>query len=400
MSKIETLIQQYCPNGVEYKTLGECCCIEKGKQLNRTTMIENGKYPVYNGGVSYSGFYNEYNTEAYTIIISQGGASAGFVNYIERSFWAGAHCYVIKPDEGRLQKKFLYYVLKNGQNKLQSSKLGAGIPGLNTKDVQQFQIPVPPFPVQEEIVKILDTFTKLEAELEAELEARRKQYEYYRNTLLDFTSCQNTGGGQNSWIIPLLRKYAPNGVAYKTLREIGPVCMCKRILKSQTNSEGGVPFYKIGTFGKEANAYISQETFEEYRAKYNFPKKGDILISAAGTIGRTVVYDGKPAYFQDSNIVWIANDETKVLNTFLYYCYTKSPWKVSDGGTISRLYNDNILNAAIPVPPLPIQEKIVEVLDKFDALVNDLSEGLPAELAARRKQYEYYRDRLLTFKPL
>ena len=169
-------------------------------------------------------------------------------------------------------------------------------------------------------------------------------------------------------------------------------------MKSQTNTEGGVPFFKIGTFGKEPNAYISQETYEEYKAKYNFPKKGEVLISAAGTIGRTVVYDGEPAYFQDSNIVWISNDETKVLNEFLVYCYAMKPWQISEGGTIARLYNDNILKAVIPVPSLEEQRKIVNILKKFDALCEDIKSGLPAEIEARQKQYEYYRDKLLTFK--
>ena len=175
--------------------------------------------------------------------------------------------------------------------------------------------------------------------------------------------------------------------------------MCKRIMKSETSPDGDIPFYKIGTFGGEPNAYISKETFEKYKSLYSFPKKGDILISAAGTIGRTVVYDGEPAYYQDSNIVWIDNDETMVLNRYLYYVYQLSPWQISTGGTIARLYNDNIANAKINIPSIKEQERIVSILDRFDKLCNDISEGLPAEIEARRKQYEYYRDKLLTFTP-
>ena len=142
------------------------------------------------------------------------------------------------------------------------------------------------------------------------------------------------------------------------------------------------------------------ELFEKYKKDYSYPKKGDILISAAGTIGRTVVFDGKPAYFQDSNIVWIDNDESIVLNRYLYYYYQLQPWKASTGGTIARLYNDNIRDAVISVPSLSEQECIVGILDRFDALCNDLSSGLPAEIEARQKQYEYYRDRLLNFEPI
>ncbi|MCR5234493.1 MAG: restriction endonuclease subunit S [Lachnospiraceae bacterium] len=174
--------------------------------------------------------------------------------------------------------------------------------------------------------------------------------------------------------------------------------MCKRILKDETSTDGAVPFFKIGTFGGTPDAFISQTKYDEYTSKYSFPQKGDILISAAGTIGRTVRYNGEKAYFQDSNIVWIANDESIVLNDYLYYLYQLQPWKVSAGGTIARLYNDNISSAEVDVPSILEQKRIVEVLRHFDDLCNNLSEGLPAEIDARQKQYEYYRDKLLFFK--
>jgi len=176
--------------------------------------------------------------------------------------------------------------------------------------------------------------------------------------------------------------------------------MCKRIMKAETSTNGEVPFFKIGTFGGEPNAYISKETYEKYKSMYSYPNKGDVLISAAGTIGRTVIYDGEPAYYQDSNIVWIANDERIVLNKYLFYCYQLQPWVVSTGGTIARLYNDNISKAKIYVPSIEKQLQIIETLDRFDTLCNDISTGLPAEITARQKQYEYYRDRLLSFKEL
>ena len=176
--------------------------------------------------------------------------------------------------------------------------------------------------------------------------------------------------------------------------------MCKRIMKAETSTTGDVPFFKIGTFGKEPDAYISREKFEEYKAAYAYPRKGDILISAAGTIGRTVIFNGEDAYYQDSNIVWIANDESVVLNRYLYYYYQLQPWNVSTGGTIARLYNDNISKAKITVPSINEQKRIVGILDRFDALCNDLNSGLPAEIEARTKQYEYYRDKLLSFREM
>ena len=180
----------------------------------------------------------------------------------------------------------------------------------------------------------------------------------------------------------MIAEFCPNGVEYKYLGDIGSICMCKRIMKNQTSANGEVPFYKIGTFGGKANAYISIELFEEYKEKYSYPKIGDILISAAGTIGRTVIFDGEPSYFQDSNIVWIDNDEKLVMNKFLYYYYQLQPWQVSTGGTIARLYNDNIARAKLPVPPLEVQREIVHALDSFTLFTAELT----AELTARKKQ--------------
>uniref|UniRef100_UPI003D76A856 restriction endonuclease subunit S n=1 Tax=Catenibacterium mitsuokai TaxID=100886 RepID=UPI003D76A856 len=182
------------------------------------------------------------------------------------------------------------------------------------------------------------------------------------------------------------------------LGTVGKVSMCKRIMKAETSTTGDVPFFKIGTFGKKPDCYISRDKFEEYKEKYPYPKKGDILISASGTIGRTVIFDGKDAYYQDSNIVWIANDESIVLNRYLYYYYQMQPWNVPSGGTIARLYNDNIRKTKIIVPSIEEQIRIISILDRFDSLCNDLTNGLPAEIEARQKQYEYYRDKLLSFK--
>ena len=179
-------------------------------------------------------------------------------------------------------------------------------------------------------------------------------------------------------------------VEWKKLGEIGDVCMCKRIMKNQTFDKGDVPFYKIGTFGGNADAFISKDLFHEYKSRFSFPQKGEILLSASGTIGRTVVYNGEDAYFQDSNIVWISNDETQVTNAFLYYCYQIVDWKI-DGGTIKRLYNYNLKNTIIPIPSLEEQTRIVGILDTFTSAIDNLKE----QIAQRRKQYEYYRDQLL-----
>ncbi|GHQ94936.1 hypothetical protein JP0086_06490 [Helicobacter pylori] len=166
-------------------------------------------------------------------------------------------------------------------------------------------------------------------------------------------------------------------------------------MKHQTTRYGEIPFYKIGTFGNTADAFISKKLFLEYKTKYSFPKKGDILISASGTIGRAVIYDGKPAYFQDSNIVWIDNDETLVKNDFLFYAYSNVKWN-TEHTTILRLYNDNFRNTLIPLPPLNEQSAIANILsglDRYlcalDALIlkkEGVKKALSFELLSQRKR--------------
>ncbi|WP_046395230.1 restriction endonuclease subunit S [Photorhabdus hindustanensis] len=292
---------------------------------------------------------------------------------------------VIHLTDETITPRYLYQILADDKffdYNMRHSK-GAKMPRGNKTKIMEYPIPIPSLNIQTEIVRILDAFTELTAKLTAEFTARKKQYNYYRDQLLNFEESE---------------------VEWKTLGEIGEVRMCKRILKNQTLETGDIPFYKIGTFGKEPNAFITRELFDEYKAKYSYPKTGEILISASGTIGRSVIFDGKDAYFQDSNIVWIENDESQVLNKYLFYFYQIANWNISDGGVIKRLYNDNIKKTTIPVPypsdsekSLAEQERIVSILDKFDALTNSISEGLPREIELRQKQYEYYRDLLLNF---
>ena len=391
MKRLEHFISELCLDGVKYVSLGEVVSFTDGFSFSSGDFSENGTFQVVKITDIFDGKVNVGKTFINTlpnkfksgqllaggeIVVAMSG-STGKTGYNKLENAVVNQRIAILRNTSEIDNGFLKHLIVNKSFEEYCFKNGTGPQNNISKSlILKYRIPLPPLPVQQEIVRILDNFTELTAELTAELAARRKQYEHYRDELLTFG----------------------DDVPRISLGEVGPVCMCKRILKSQTNDIGGVPFYKIGTFGKQANAYISKETYEEYRNKYNFPKKGDILISAAGTIGRTVVYDGEPAYFQDSNIVWVANDETKILNRFLVHCYAMKPWYISTGGTIARLYNDNILRAIIPAPSLERQAFIVDTLDRFDTICNDLTSGLPAEIAARQKQYEYYRDKLLTFK--
>ncbi|BEI21763.1 restriction endonuclease subunit S [Vibrio cholerae] len=372
---------------VTWKPLGDVTEIKRGTSITKKNVVE-GDVPVIAGGRTPAYYHNASNREGQTIVIAGSGAYAGFVSWWECPIFV-SDAFTVKP-MNILLPRYCYHFLLNMQQQLHDFKSGGGVPHVYPRDVAPILVPIPcpenpkkSLAIQAEIVRILDAFTAMTAELTAELNLRKKQYNYYRDLLLSF---------------------AEGEVEWKTLGWVGDVRMCKRILKNQTSDVGDIPFFKIGTFGKAPDAYISRDIFEEYKERYHYPRVGEVLISASGTIGRAVIFNGEDAYFQDSNIVWIENDESKVLNKYLFYFYQVANWNVSDGGVIKRLYNDNIKKTLIPIPfpsdpkrSLAEQARIVAILDKFDALTNSITEGLPREIELRQKQYEYYRDLLLSF---
>ncbi len=375
---------------VERLPLSDLCDLITTGKLNANAMEDDGIYPFFTCN-EHPYKINTYAFDLEAILISGNGSQVGHLNYYKGKFNAYQRTYIVGEFKNNINITYLYHYLKYTLRGyiFQNSRKGS-VPYITMPMLENFEIPIPcpddpekSLKIQAEIVRILDAFTALTTELTTELTARKKQYNHYRNQLLTFSD---------------------DDVEWKTLRDVGDVKMCKRILKNQTTSEGEVPFYKIGTFGKQADAFIPQELYERYKSKYSFPKKGDVLISASGTIGRTVMYDGEPAYFQDSNIVWLDNDERLVSNEYLCHFYKIAKWYVADGGTIDRLYNDNVYKTKIPVPypndpqkSLVEQARIVAILDKFDALTNSITEGLPREIELRQKQYEHYRDQLLNF---
>ena len=184
----------------------------------------------------------------------------------------------------------------------------------------------------------------------------------------------------------------PNDWYDYQLGDVGEVLMCKRVYANQTSEVGEIPFYKIGTFGKAADAFISRQLYEDYRRKYSYPQKGDILISAAGTLGKTVVYDGQEAYFQDSNIVWLKTDDRKLSNKYLIHYYQIINWPTPEGATIQRLYNGIIREAHIVAPAVSEQQKIAAILTTQDKVI-ELKEK---RLAEKLRQKKYLMQQLLT----
>ena len=373
--------------------------IYTGKQLNRSVLMMNGKYPVLNGGIYSSGRYDEYNTEADTITISQGGASAGHVNYMQEKFWANAHCYVVKPNKNFISNRFLYYVLKNGQEKLMKAKKGAGIPGLSKDVVGKLKIPVPPISQQNQIVSILDQFDKLTTDLStglpAEQNARRKQYEYYRNELLTF---KNRGGG---------------AVEYKELRELGYFFSGLRGKTKNDFSNGDVKY--ISYKNVFHNMEIDTENITSFvkvgaNENQNQVQYGDVIFTSSSETSEdcgmsSVVTDevNHALYLNSFCFGFRLSDAYQFYPKFLKHYlrskhFRKQIKKSVSGVTRFNISKQRFAKIKIPMPPMSQQIIKASILEEFDTLINDLSMGLPTEIKSRKKQYEFYRDKLLTFK--
>jgi len=195
MNKIEKIIKELCPNGIEFKELGEVAQVLRGKRLTKKELSDNGEYPVFHGGLIPLGRYDKFNRRAkQTMVINTG--SVGEVVWSDVDFWSSDGTFVVETSEN-IDNKYLYYFLKKQEPYLKTQKREGGVPTIDRIAVEKLQIPLPPLEIQQEIVNILDKFTELEMELEAELEARKKQYEYYRSKLLTFSSLNENGGGIN-----------------------------------------------------------------------------------------------------------------------------------------------------------------------------------------------------------
>ena len=385
MSKLDELIKELCPNGVEYKELKDICVIKKGVQLNKEKLLEEAEYPVINGGILPSGYWNDYNVKENTITISQGGASAGYVQYISTKFWAGAHCYYLELKDKNTNYRYIYHFIKMKQDKLTSSQVGAGIPSVEKKILENLLIPVPPLEVQDEIVRILDNFTALTAELTAELTARKKQYSWYRDYLLKF---------ENKVEIVKLKDiatemYRGNGIKREEVRETGIPC----VRYGEIYTEYGISFEKTKSYTDEN--LITNKKYIEY---------GDILFAITGEsveeIGKSTAYIGKEKCLVGGDILVMKHKQDPVYLS--YVLSTENTQKQKSKGKIkSKVVHTNATDIGeieIPLPPLEVQKRIVEVLDNFEKICNDLNIGLPAEIEARQKQYEFYRNYLLTFE--
>ena len=274
---------------------------------------------------------------------------------------AGLHTIPCRVKKGDFAPGWLGYYMNSDlfHNQILPYITGIKVSSISKGAISETLILVPPFDEQEKIVQSLN---KIQLLMTAETKVVNK-------IKLVKNGCLSKMFPQKDDTVPEMRLPGfTEAWEQRKLGEVGSVSMCRRIFKEQTSESGDIPFYKIGTFGGEADAFISRELFEEYKDKYPYPKKRDILISASGSIGRTVEFTGKNEYFQDSNIVWL-NHDGRLDNSFLKCFYSVVKWAGIEGSTIKRLYNDNILNTVITLPSVAEQKKIGTYFEKLDRLI-------------------------------
>lgn len=380
MTKIEELLAELCPNGVVWKELGEICVVKTGRQINKTFIQNNlGRYPVVNSGKEPLGFVNVYNTEDDPIGITSRGAGVGYVSWNEGKYFRGNLNYssTIK-DSNVILPKFLYYFLKNSSKAIENLCTFEGIPALNKSKLEMLKIPILPLKIQEEIVQILDKFTEyvteLTAELTAELTDRQKQYSFYRDKLLSFED----------------EVYQ---VEWKTLGEF--------LIKGRGTKITAGQMKSLHKEGAPVRIFAGGKTFADVNYG-DIPDKDvhneeAIIVKSRGIID--FEYYIKPFSFK--NEFWSYSSENELIDLKYVYYYLDNNkehfQKIANNMQMPQISSIDTEKYKIPIPPLPIQERIVQVLDNFDAVCNNLNIGLPKEIELRQKQYEYFREKLLTF---
>ena len=396
MTHIEQMIKDMCPNGVEWKTLGEVCKTSMGEFVKKDKQNPNAPYPVYNGGSTNTGFYDDYNTKANKVIISARGA-AGFVNKVEVPFWAGNSCHVIDIIDNKLNWRFLYYYLKNHEYELiANQQKGGGVPAVSKKQIEAIEIPLPPLAIQQRIVEVLDRFSALAAELQAELQKRRTQYEYYRTRLLTPPPTENISSDnstdESKW-------------EWKTLGEIGEMIKGSGIQKSDFVEDGkpcihyGQVHTYFGTFAHKVKSYIPEKMYDKCKKAHT----GDLIIATTSedveACCKATAWLGEEdvAVSGDAHIYRHTQNPKYMAYLFQTEMFAQQKRKCATGAKVTRVHGDDMLKFRFPFPSLAEQARIVSILDKFEALTTSLSDGIPAEQAAQQKRYEYYRDLLLTF---
>ena len=410
MSKLSEMIARLCPNGVEYKKLGEICEVKTGGEppvnaVKGKMPSGDNIYPIYANGIGDNalwGFSKEAVIKRNAVTFSSIG-TIGHPIIREANFTPIIRLKVIYPkNEQILSLGFLKYVLEVTDFKQQKSSL----PNVNASMIKAILIPLPPIEIQREIVQMLDNFANLTAELTAELAKRKKQYEHYRDMLLNFT-----GGGRYD---KFGSECASPRIEWKRLGEV--IMSLKTGLNPRQNFKLNTPAstcpYVTGkdVFNNTINVSDRTDLIEssvvELINRRACIENGDVLFASTGTgtVGRMALVSNYNNDWSVSETMYcLKPKQEKILPKYLMFVLTSSGVisqyepKISKG-SVPHLKVADLLNVKMPLPSLKGQKRIVAILDRFDSLCNSLTEGLPAEIALRKKQYEYYRDKLLSFK--
>ena len=390
MNKMEKLIQELCPEGVERFELGDLAKVSTGQAPDEDWKSGTGQFPFINGGTSPSGYVRTSNTIGDTIVIPSRG-SVGRVAYLKHEFWCGPLSYRIQSfDDAVVSNKFLFYSLKNSEDEIVALQQSGSIPALNKKELVSVRIAVPHFQVQQEIVSTLEKFTQLEAELEAELEARNKQFSFFCNQMFSETYSKNLA------------------VPIGTLGELGDFRKGSGLQKSDF-SEDGEPCIHYGQihtrFGSRTSEALTKAP-ATVTNRLRVANPGDLIIADTaedfGGVAKATAWLGdNPIAVGGHTLIYSHRFDS----TFISYFFRSASFqdqknRLAKGVKVKDISSTAIAKIRVPFPDMETQRRIGSALSQLDDLVGDSPDGLLGEIQARRKQYEHYRNKLLTFKEL
>ncbi len=407
MHKIERLLQTLAPKGVEFKKIGELFKRNKGINITAAQMkelhSEIGKVRIFAGGatkadINYKDISKKDIINCESVIVKSRG-NIGF-EYYNQPFSHKNEIWSYSSKTNQMLVKFLYYYLSNNQDYFQKLAQSSSVklPQLSVSDTDEYEVPVPPLEIQQEIVKILDAFTELNTELNTELKARKKQYQYYQNMLLDFNDINQNHKDAKMSVKPypkrlktLLQTLAPKGVEFRKLGEVLEYDQPNQYCVTSKEFDKSYPT-PVLTAGKTFILGYTNEKDNIYQASKNAPV---IIFDDFTTATQWVDFPFKVK----SSAMKILLPKNPTINIrFIFFYMQTIPYNI--GGEHARHWISRYSQLEVPIPPLEIQQEIVKILDQFSILTTDLLAGIPAEIKARKKQYEYYREKLLTFKPL
>ncbi|GAA8283377.1 restriction endonuclease subunit S [Helicobacter pylori] len=407
MHKIERLLQTLAPKGVEFKKIGELFKRNKGINITAAQMkelhSEIGKVRIFAGGatkadINYKDISKKDIINCESVIIKSRG-NIGF-EYYNQPFSHKNEIWSYSSKTNQMLVKFLYYYLSNNQDYFQKLAQSSSVklPQLSVSDTDEYEVPVPPLEIQQEIVKILDAFTELNTELNTELKARKKQYQYYQNMLLDFKDIHQSHKDAKISAKPypkrlktLLQTLAPKGVEFRKLGEVLEYDQPNQYCVTSKEFDKSYPT-PVLTAGKTFILGYTNEKDNIYQASKNAPV---IIFDDFTTATQWVDF---PFKVKSSAMKILFSKNPTINIRFIFFYMQTIPYNI--GGEHARHWISRYSQLEVPIPPLEIQQEIVKILDQFSALTTDLLAGIPAEIKARKKQYEYYREKLLTFKSL